>query len=1071
MLEQTGTLQEQYMDSFRKMLSQLTEQQRQAVETIEGPVLVIAGPGTGKTHILAARVGQILLETDSQPHNILCLTFSDSAVTAMRNRLLQFMGADAYRVHIYTFHSFCNRVIQENIELFGRRDSEPLSELERIEIIRQLLLGLPKDHILRQSGHPFFYESHLQHLFAKMKSENWSATYISDQIDQYLEDIPNKKEFVYQINRGNFHKGDLKESAVQTSMHKMELLRAAAELFNNYNQLLLQRHRHDYEDMLRWVLDAFKQNEFLLRRYQEQYLYILVDEFQDTNTSQYQILRLLVSYWEDRPNLFLVGDDDQSVYEFQGARLQNMIDFYEEYLPELQWIILQENFRSTPAIIKAAQQLIRGNDIRIVRYLQTETPIEKDLRAAHPLYANATIEPVIEEYPSALQEEIGIVQKIKKWHSEGIPYKEIAVLYARHKQAKVLMRLMDKAGIPYSTRRRINMLELPWAQQLLQLFRYLQYEMAQAYSGEELFYELLFSEFVGLPLADIHTLVAFYSRELRRNFNKNSESSEQRGIFWRDLIRQPKTIAKLHLQKPSKIEAFATFLDEAIFNYRNQSLPEWTEWLINRSGLLQYLVHHPQKDTYLPALYTFFDFIYAETLKKPQVHLADILDMVHRMEDNHLGLYIHASSYTDDGVQLMTAHSSKGLQFRCVVIAHAIKDYWEGRQESGNRQFGFPDTLVLSNETDAEESARRLFYVAMTRAQEHLVISYHQFHEDKKIVKTAKFVDELRQHLPTNMCAVPPDEVRRYQLALLQSSAMPNAFLLPDAVMNDLLADFKMSVSALNTYLNCPTAFYFEYVLRLPYLPSEEAVYGIAVHSALKKAFDAMQRNAGQIFPPIEDVLQWFEADLRRECLGRHDSVFQRLWQQGQQWLPMYYRQRLPLWKEQVKDSSIYTERPFRNAQWNGIPITGTIDKVVVFHRIDRQYIHVTDYKSGKLDEKRLQPPSKSEPYGGGYWRQLYFYKLLLDRSPLFSYSTQVGEIDYLTRNGEEDFPIKQIQLTDAEMQQFKDILKTAYKKIGEHQFEEGCGSRTCKSCALVKRSYNAISHRNEVKEQADDNG
>jgi len=165
----TTKILKQYNETFRKELARLNPAQRKAVEEIEGPVLVIAGPGTGKTHILTARIGRILLETDAQPHNILCLTFTDAGVHAMRERLLEFIGPEAHRVHIYTFHSFCNNIIQENLELFGRNDLEPLGDLERVEMMRRILEDLDLNHPLKQGrADIYFYEEHLYNLFQMM---------------------------------------------------------------------------------------------------------------------------------------------------------------------------------------------------------------------------------------------------------------------------------------------------------------------------------------------------------------------------------------------------------------------------------------------------------------------------------------------------------------------------------------------------------------------------------------------------------------------------------------------------------------------------------------------------------------------------------------------------------------------------------------------------------------------------------------------------------------------------------------------------------------------------------------
>ena len=173
-------------DNFQKVYTALNEQQKKAVDTIEGPVMVIAGPGTGKTQILSARIGKILLETDATPANILCLTYTDAGVVAMRKRLLSFIGADAYKVNIYTFHAFCNDVIQENLSLFEKTSLDPISDLEKIELFKHLIDAFPKNHPLKRYRGDVYYEiNNLQSLFSTMKREGWTSDWICERIQQY----------------------------------------------------------------------------------------------------------------------------------------------------------------------------------------------------------------------------------------------------------------------------------------------------------------------------------------------------------------------------------------------------------------------------------------------------------------------------------------------------------------------------------------------------------------------------------------------------------------------------------------------------------------------------------------------------------------------------------------------------------------------------------------------------------------------------------------------------------------------------------------------------------------------
>src|ERR1700761_1405214 len=220
------------LQHFREEYRKLNEQQQLAVDTIEGPVMVIAGPGTGKTQILAARIGKILLETDVFPGNILCLTYTDAGAIAMRRRLLSFIGPDAYKVHIHTFHSFCNDIIQENLHLFEKTALDPISDLEKIQLFKVLIDGWPRNHPLkRYRGDVYFELNNLQGLFSTMKREGWTSGFLEERIDIYIKDLDNREEFVYKTSRaGKWNKGE-KKPAYQIEIERMEKLRAAVREF------------------------------------------------------------------------------------------------------------------------------------------------------------------------------------------------------------------------------------------------------------------------------------------------------------------------------------------------------------------------------------------------------------------------------------------------------------------------------------------------------------------------------------------------------------------------------------------------------------------------------------------------------------------------------------------------------------------------------------------------------------------------------------------------------------------------------------------------------------------------
>ena len=354
-------------NKFNQEYQKLNAQQRNAVDTIEGPVMVIAGPGTGKTQILAARIGKILLDTDVLPENILCLTYTDAGTIAMRKRLVQFIGADAYKVNIYTFHAFCNDVIQDNLSLFEKTSLDAVSELESIQLFKILIDSFPKNHPLKRYRGDVYYEiNNLKNLFSAMKREGWSAAYINQKIDEYLTDLPTRDEYIAKRAVKDFKKGDVRTDKIAEEKEKMEKLRSAVNEFDNYQNLMRKKNRYDFDDMINWVIKVFEENAAVLSAYQEKFQYVLVDEYQDTSGIQNRLVQLLISYW-DKPNVFVVGDDDQSIYRFQGANVENMLGFANAYTKELMTVVLTDNYRSTQPILDISKTLINKNEERLVK--------------------------------------------------------------------------------------------------------------------------------------------------------------------------------------------------------------------------------------------------------------------------------------------------------------------------------------------------------------------------------------------------------------------------------------------------------------------------------------------------------------------------------------------------------------------------------------------------------------------------------------------------------------------------------------------------------------------------------
>lgn len=1021
---------EAYNEAFQEALEGLNPQQRRAVDQIEGPVMVIAGPGTGKTHILSSRIGRILMETDAKAHNILCLTFTDAGVNAMRERLLQFIGPEAHRIPIYTFHSFCNSIIQDNLERFGRQALEPLSDLERVELVRKVLDTLPPEHPLRRGrSDAYAYEKQLQNLFQQMKAERWTVAAMDEAIDAYLEDLPNREEYIYKVSRkGQYQKGDLKTSQIEEEKERMERLRAAAQLFPAYQAAMQRAHRYDYDDMILWVLDAFERFPNLLRSYQERFLYILVDEYQDTNGAQNEIIRKLVAYWE-LPNLFIVGDDDQSIYEFQGARLKNLTDIYQAYRDGLELVVLENNYRSAQPILDAARVLIGHNEIRIVNRLQ-ELGIEKVLEASRPEVKDLPALPEVSAFPNPLQEEVWLAGELQRLRDAGVPLNEVAVIYAKHRQVERLMELLEKRQIPYQARRRVNVLHQPLIQNLRQMLEYFAAEFQRPTSGAYLLFQIMHFAFIGLHPDDLSAI--------------SQEQARQTGT-WRDLLADPQAWKKLGLKDEAALQRFVDFHHHMIRHYNSLSAPAFVEQLMNRSGLLAHALDQSNKTWLVQVLRSFLDFVRREAARTPRLTVGGLLDLLRSMDANRLPIAASESVYAQDGVQLLTAHSAKGLEFRQVFLLDVTQKPWEPGSRGSSFRFKLPDTLTYSGEEDPLEARRRLFYVALTRAQERLHLSYATQDMDGKATPRARFIDELLalDGIEAQPKMVPPGQLFDAEALRLREQQPPVLPARDPATVDALLEGFQLSVSALNRYLKCPLGFYYENVLRAPVLMREAAHYGTAMHYALERYFDRMRSHREQAFPPVEVLIEGFEQEMgrRRGFFTRRE--YERRLEAGRYNLQLYHKQHRKEWHRDV----LLEYRP-RSVEVDGVPLTGSIDKL---EQLPGEKARVVDYKTGSQDKSKLRRPTDKNPLGGSYWRQLVFYKLLYEHYPANTRTVTSAAIAYLEPDKQGQLPVAELSYRAKDTQKVRKMIREAYAAIQAHDFYTGCGAPDCPWCNFVR--------------------
>lgn len=1022
---------------FSEVFENLNQEQKRAVTELAKPVMVIAGPGTGKTQILAARIAYMLLHSDNISHeNILCLTYTDAGAIAMRKRLLQFIGPDAYRISIYTFHAFCNAVIQENLNYFGKRDLEAVSELEQIEIVHEIIDSFTSDNPLkRYSGDYYFEAPRLLNLYEWMKKENVDSKQMHQYITEYLNEIELSDKYIYK--KGD-KKGEKKPDYFKI-VDKMKLLQAAVDTFDTYVGKLKDRGRYDFHDMLIWVIEAFQNNEMILRDYQEKYQSILVDEYQDTNGAQNKILEMLISYWEI-PDVFVVGDDDQSIFRFQGANVANINEFVSKYEnKDLEQITLKLNYRSEQSILDAADALIKHNQQRLDQE-------KKIISAREPFHTF----PLIQYYPNFSSETAMIGKEVKTLLDSGVPGNEIAIIYRKHAQAEELIRFFNYLKIPVKAKKEINILEQVLIQNLIHFLRFIHAEHSHPGSGDAYLFECLHYPGFGIAPLDL-TRIAI-------QMQKGQKYREQ----WREVITEnfQKTHPEWSLNFETQAALFraSQIIEKWIKCVVEEPIQELVSRVIRESNMLDRVLQSEHRNEQLQWLHTFYDFVKDSVLRQPGIKLAALLELIDRMNAQGVSIGSHRIWADVNGVQFLTGYASKGLEFDHVFMIGCNQKNWD----KSNRNSGYTLPETIAEKVDETEDFRRLFYVAMTRARKGLILTYSEANDDAKELEKSRFIAEVEASgVKAIRANVDATFLQTFETSLFYepSSAVKHYF--ENEWINELLENYQLSVTHLSAYLRCATSFYFEQLLQVPAPMSNAAAFGVAIHKSLESLFRNMMESSNQTFPTIEFLVKEFKREMYRLKDLFNEKEFEIRLESGEKILPEYYEARINGWIKDVQVEKLYHHKAYKH-----IPIKGKIDKIEF---LDHQ-VNVVDYKTGKYKKEAFKAPilnqetltdeelnqlSFEDRYGGNYWRQAAFYALLLSKSDDTTKDLNHICFDYVERDKtSKEIPRINVQITKEDLDMLGKQMEEVYDAIQHKKFSDGCKEPDCVWCNFMQTVY-----------------
>jgi DNA helicase II / ATP-dependent DNA helicase PcrA len=1029
---------EKLLEKFNIEYNRLNEQQKKAVDQVYGPVMVVAGPGTGKTQILSVRIGKILLETDYLPSNILCLTYTDAGVLAMRKRLLSLIGPDAYSVNLHSYHSFCNSVIQQHRHLFHKRDLQPINELEQLQALMKLIDSFADDNPLkRYKTDAYFEAAYLRSLFSAMKREGWRPDWLLKKIDEYLED----GLYADHANKIKLRKGivELTQKG-RDEIERMKKLKAAVQAFPLYQQLLKDSQRYDFDDMINWVIDAFGNNPDLLLGYQEQHQFILVDEYQDTSGSQNALVEQLISFWQDEaPNIFVVGDDDQSIYRFQGANMENMMLLAKKYEKDLLRVVLSDNYRSVQPILDAAGHLIGNNTQRLVNEY---SDLKKVLTSARDEYKELLLQPRVKSVANEFEENILVAEEIKALIDEGTKPGCIAVIYKEHRTGDELQKFLQLQGVPVYVKRSVNLLKEGFIKKILTFLHWVEAETFIPYSGEHYLFSLLHFDFYKIPPLKIAAICnEIFGKKRSGNANTlRGYLSELTSFNLTKLFS-----ADEHTDKMVHIH---TVLEKLIADSQNLPLLKWLEGMINEAGILSYIMQQPDKAAHMRMLNAFFDYVQDECRRNPDLTLRGLMEQISLLEENNLSLPLVQTSGNEEGVNLLTCHGSKGLEYTCVFFMGCHSDVWEKKRKPAQGYKLPPNVFQKESKEEAEEELRRLFFVAATRAEKYLYLSFPTFTNEGKALEASRFIAEMNAEDNLKIEPVKLDEEVKLKYSALRYGAVqqPQLEAAEKDFINELLKNFKMNVTALNNYLECPVKFYYASLIRVPSAINESAQFGSSMHDALNHYYNKMMEE--NVYPARSVLLSRFQWHITQHREVFTPQSLKRFTDYGVQCLTAFYAQ---FFEEGARADFIRTEVAME-AVLNEIPIKGFADKIQYWGND----ILITDFKTGSLEKSNkrwefAEPYHPHKEHGGNYWRQAVFYKILSDNLKGKTKTLQGIEFLFIEPNGEGGFDKKLINITADHVEVVKAQIADTWEKIQDHDFYTGCGKPDCSWCNFVK--------------------
>jgi DNA helicase-2/ATP-dependent DNA helicase PcrA len=917
-------------------MMKLNSEQIEAVRYEKGPLLVIAGAGTGKTTVITERIKYLIQKELAKPSEILALTFTEKAAREMEERVDIALPYGYTQMWISTFHSFCDRILRAEALHIGLDTRYKLmSETESTQLLRSNLFRLNLDYF-RPLGNPNkFIVGILQH-FSRLQDEDITPTdytrWVSDQA-KGIKDLSDEEKL------------------------EIDKWKELSEVYKAYNELKVKQGLFDFGDLIVKTLKLFRDRPNILKTYQKQFKYLLVDEFQDTNYAQNELVKLLVG---ERGQITVVADDDQSIYRFRGAAVSNVVQFRKSF-PRTKIVTLTKNYRSTQEILDRSYDLIQFNNPDRLEVVEN---IDKRLKAQSKIRSI----PISFIHTSRVENEADIIAKeidnlvTERKYSWG----DFAILVRANNHSEPFSRALARHGIPYQFLGPGRLFRQP---EIVDLISYL--KVLYNFEDSVALYKVLSQEFFDISARDLaalgnfsrkYNLSLFETCEKVENMSKNSEHGTLVSEDTKEKVEKLLAVINRHLEIVKKETA-----GQILYYY------------LEDTGLVQKLLNPDTANAQRRAqnVSKFFDKLKSYEVDHDDATIPAVVDWLDLSMELGESPLAADSDWTDvDAVNILTVHSAKGLEFPVVFLVNLVSQRFPSVER--REQIPIPEAIikeVLPTGDFHLQEERRLFYVGMTRAKERLYFTAADFYgEGKREKKLSPFIfDALGDK------AVGSEDVsfKGEQLSFLEYQSRFKEKVGETKGLEPVHIDY-LSYSQIETFKTCPLHYKLHYIVKIPTPPSASQSFGMSMHAALKEFYESVKRGEEATEKLIYQCLErnWVKEGFSTKA---HERKF---FEKGKLYLSGYLRDEFD-----PKVVPVVMEYPFtvplmsREKGERPIKIGGKIDRVDM---LPEGIIEVVDYKTGATI------PSQKEVDRN---LQLSFYALAATRIPYEPYGKKPGDV------------------------------------------------------------------------------